>query len=280
MRIAVIPNLHNEAAAALFPCVCGKLSEAGATLREVKVSGGLPPETTIVAALRDCDAAVAIGGDGTIVHVAKAAAGLQCPVLGINGGHLGFLAGLENNELDALPRLLSGDYIIESRTMLEVTVYKEGSTSTHLAMNEAVVSRGARSQLVELRVAADGQEILSCRGDGVILSTPTGSTAYSLSAGGPVVDPAVDCLLLTPVCPHTMVSRSSVLPPSSEIEVQAAALDGGSAFLTVDGEENIAFSAADRLVIRRADSITRLIRLKSETFYDVLEQKMMGRRTL
>lgn len=280
MRIAVIPNLHNSAVSTLFPCVCEKLREAGATLQEVVVPGELPSAVDIVSALRDCDAAVAIGGDGTIVHVAKAAAALDCPVLGINGGHLGFLAGLENNELDALPRLLSGDYIIESRTMLEVTAHKAGDTSTHLAMNEAVVSRGARSQLVELSVTVDGKEILSCRGDGVILSTPTGSTAYSLSAGGPVVDPAVDCLLLTPICPHTMVSRSSILPPSAEIEVQAAALDGGSAFLTVDGEDNIAFSPTDKLMIRRAERIARLIRLKSATFYDVLEQKMMGRRTL
>lgn len=280
MRIAVIPNLHNDQAAALYPCVCRRLQEAGAQVVPVATSGSLPTTAAIAAALQACDLAVAVGGDGTIVHVAKAAATLDRPVLGVNGGRLGFLAGLEKDELDSLPLLLSGDYTTEPRALLEVTVHKASNTHTYLAMNEAVVSRGALSRLLDLHITADGKETLASRGDGVILATPTGSTAYSLSAGGPVVDPAVDCMLLTPVCPHTVASRPMILPAAATVTVRAAAPDGEEAFLTVDGEENVAFSAADSLTIRRASRVARLIRLKSATFYDVLEQKMLGRRML
>ncbi len=280
MRIAVIPNLHSDALATLYPCVCHRLRQAGAQVLEVATPDTLPTTAAIATALKECDAAVAVGGDGTLVHVAKAAAALERPVLGINGGHLGFLAGLEKDELDTLPLLLSGNYSTETRALLEVTVHKKGLSHTYLAMNEAVVSRGALSRLLDLHVTADGKDILACRGDGVILATPTGSTAYSLSAGGPVVDPAVDCLLLTPVCPHTVASRPLILPATAVVTVQAAAPDGDDAFLTVDGEENVAFSAVDRLTIRRATQVARLIRLKSATFYDVLEQKMLGRRML
>lgn len=280
MRIAVIPNLHNEAAAALYPGVCQRLRQAGAQVLEATAPGTLPAAAAMTAALEACDIAVAIGGDGTIVRVVKAAAALDRPVLGVNGGHLGFLAGLEKDELDSLPLLLTGEYTIELRTLLDVTVHKAGQTQVYSAINEAVVSRGALSRLLELHVTADGKEILACRGDGVILATPTGSTAYSLSAGGPVVDPAVDCMLLTPVCPHTVASRPVILPATATVTVRAAAPDGDEAFLTVDGEENIAFSAADSLTVRRAPKAANLIRLKDTTFYDVLEQKMLGRRML
>ena len=280
MRIAVIPNDRSAQVLALFPTVCDRLRKAGADVVAIVSEGGMPSSGKIVAALKGCAVAVALGGDGTIMHVAKAAATVGCPVLGINGGHLGFLAGLEQDELDALDGLLVGTYSEETRSLLRVTVQKADAEHSFLAMNEAVISRGALSRLVELHIAGNGQEILSCSGDGAIIATPTGSTAYSLSAGGPVVDPSVACMLLTPVCPHTLDSRTRILPSDSVLTVTASAADGGEAFITVDGEENIAFTAADGVTICQAEETARLIRLKPTTFYDALSRKLTDRRTL
>ncbi len=278
MRVAVIPNEKEEAMALQQP-VCRALEQAGVTPVAIN---GLPGADQLQQAVAGCDAAVAIGGDGTIVHVAKALAAKGCPVLGINAGYLGFLAGLEGNELTALPALWQQQYAVEERALLTVQVYHAGEAApaTYLAMNEAVLSRGALSQLVELQVTDGGRELLSCRGDGVIVATPTGSTAYSLSAGGPVIDPAVDCLLVTPICPHSITSRAQVLPGTAVLEIRGRVRGGGQAFLTVDGEENIAIGPEDRVLIGKAPIAARLIRLKNTTVADVLSEKMLGRRTL
>ena len=280
MRIAVIPNNRSAHAAALLGAVCERLEKAGAEVAVIARDGGLPELGEIAARLTDYNAAIALGGDGTIMHVAKAAAKAGCPVLGINGGHLGFLAGLEQDELDALDGLLDGTYTEESRAMLRITVQNALGERSFLAMNEAVISRGALSRLVDLRIAGNGQEILSCCGDGAIIATPTGSTAYSLSAGGPVVDPSVACMLLTPVCPHTLDSRTRILPSDSVLTVTASAADDGEAFITVDGEEYMSFTTEDSVTIRQADETARLIRLKPTTFYDALSRKLTDRRTL
>lgn len=280
MRVTVIPNDHGVNAAALTEAVCDVLRRGGADVTTEIRAGGLPSAARIAQVVSDSDVAVAIGGDGTIVHVAKAAAVAGCPVLGINGGHLGFLAGLERNELDALPTLLKGEFAVEERMLLQVTVRRGDGAHVYTAMNEAVVSRGALSQLVDVRVSDHSRDILACRGDGVIVATPTGSTAYSLSAGGPVVDPAVECVLVTPICPHTVAPHAHILPSALTLTVAASTLDGADAFLTVDGEENIALSAGDEIAVCRAAATARLVRLKESTFYDILEQKMLGRRKL
>ncbi len=280
MRIVIIPNKHIQASGDLLTQVCDRLRAAGAQVSVLTHHGGIPASEEIASALDGADAAVAIGGDGTIVHVAKAAATVDCPVLGINGGRLGFLAGLEQHELDELPRLLRGEYIEEPRALLQVTVRRGDDVRSYLAMNEAVIARGGLSQLLDLRVTSDGRDVLCCRGDGVIVATPTGSTAYSLSAGGPIVDSAVDCMVLTPVCPHSVASRASVLSADATLTVQASSVDGGNAFLTVDGEESIGLSDDDSVTICRARPTARLMRLASATVYDVLQQKMGGGRSL
>lgn len=277
MRITVVPNLRSEDTAALLAAVCERLTQVGAQVQVAEEPQGLPNRTAITAALSGSDVAVAIGGDGTIMHVAKAAAPLGCPVLGINGGHLGFLAGAERDELESLSALVSGVYTIEERALLDVTVHTAAGDTSCLAMNEAMLSRGGLSRLVDVRITAADAEILTCRGDGVIVATPTGSTAYSLSAGGPVVDPSVDCLLLTPVCPHSFNTRPRLLPMDTVLTVQATA-DDGQVYITVDGEESIPLAPADRVTVRRAEDTARLIRLKAATFYDVLQEKLAGRR--
>lgn len=277
MQITVIPNLHSAETEALFSRVCAQLTASGATVVTATSAGGLPTAEEIAASLKGSAAVVAVGGDGTIVHVAKAAATVGCPVLGINGGHLGFLAGLEKDELSLLSALLSGEYTVEERTLLRLTLRTADGAREYRAMNEAVISRGALSQLVDLHILQEEREIFAYRGDGVILATPTGSTAYSLSAGGPVVSPQVDCLLMTPVCPHTVASRAQVLPADAVLRIEASALDGGEAFLTVDGEKNAALAAGDSVTVSRAPEVARLIRLKSATFYDVLNRKIYGK---
>ncbi len=275
MQITVIPNGKSPDTAVLAVAVCQRLRQMGVTVVMERQEGGLPSAARIARSLAGSDLAVAVGGDGTIMHVAKAAALADRPVLGINGGHLGFLAGLERDGLDALPRLLTGDYTTERRLLLEITVERGKERQVYYAMNEAVISRGALSRLVDVTVSSGQQEVLACRGDGVIVATPTGSTAYSLSAGGPVVDPAVECLLVTPVCPHTVTPRAQILPAAAQLTVQVAS---GEAFVTVDGEENAAFSPEDRIGVRRAERPARLIRLTDVTFYQELQQKIIGRR--
>lgn len=278
MLIAVVPNQSKSENDALVRQVSRQLADAGANVRVVCAQTGMPTAPQLIQALEGADAAVAVGGDGTIMHVAKAAAMVGCPVLGINGGRLGFLAGLEPEDLPRLTDLLEGGYAVEQRALLDITVHTAAGDTTLTAMNEAVVSRGSLSRLVDVTVHSGRQEILTCRGDGIIVATPTGSTAYSLSAGGPVVDPAVDCLLLTPVCPHSLDSRSRVLPADAVLTLQATAADGAPAFITVDGEQNISLTAADRVTVRRAATTARLIRLTDTTFYDGLRHKLFDRR--
>lgn len=278
MRITVIPNLRAAGAAALFEPVCARLQEAGAQVVACHTQGGLPTGAALVEALKGSDLAIAIGGDGTIVHVAKAAAQEDCPVLGINGGHLGFLAGLERDELERLPALLQGDYTLEERPLLQVDVCKPSDRHTYLAMNEAVVSRGAVSRLLDIHIAAEDTPVLSLRADGVIVATSTGSTAYSMSAGGPVVNPAVPCMLLTPVCPHSMGIRTHIIPLTDCLTVTATAEEGQNTFLTVDGEENISLDTEDYVSIKQAKITARLVRLNGSTFYAVLTKKISGGR--
>ena len=277
MIITIVPNRLRPDTHRLAADVATRLTAAGATVR-VAEDAALPSLSDLTAALAGSDVAVAIGGDGTIMHVAKAAAAARCPVLGVNGGHLGFLAGIEPDELEALDGLLNGNYTVDERALLAVTVHTAAGESTLLAMNEAVVARGSLSRLVDVTVTAAAHTVMTCRGDGVIIATPTGSTAYSLSAGGPVVDPAVACTLLTPVCPHSLDSRARVLPAHIPLTVQAVAADGEQAFITVDGEENIPLAPADTVTVRLADTTARLIRLTGTDFYDGLRHKLSDRR--
>lgn len=225
--------------------------------------------------LASCDVVVVLGGDGTIMHIAKIAASYGIPVLGVNGGTVGFMAGLEMDQLDRLPQLLDGRYKIESRMMLEVSLINEKGTRQFSALNEAVISHGSLSRLLQLEVFCDDRSVITYRADGVIIATPTGSTAYSLSAGGPVVDPALSCMVLTPICPHTMHTRPYLFSDTASLTVQTAS----EAYLTVDAEQAIPLTIGDRVVVRRHPTDARLISLKEdEAFFDILTQKLIDRR--
>lgn len=227
--------------------------------------------------IQKCDAVVTIGGDGTIIHAAKHAANFQKPLLGINMGRLGFVAELEPNELPMLERLFSGDYNVEKRQMLKVTLKSKSGSKSFFALNDAVISRGSMTKIIDLDVWLKKSYICHYRADGLIVSTPTGSSAYALSAGGPVIEPSMSCILMTPICSHSLFSRPVLFNPSSEILVNADSREDTDLTLTIDGETTIPITADDTVVITTAEIYAELIVLKDKTFYRVLSDKFTER---
>lgn len=277
MKIAVLSNPGMPGTRPLLSEVCRVLRQLGA-----EVTHPTPDAAFLSAEADDCvrksDVVVALGGDGTMIHVAKRAAAYGKPVLGINGGHLGFMAGLEADELPLLSALIEEKYTLERRMMLRVTVASaNGEERSFDVLNEAVIARGAVSRMAELCVCNHDKPVVTYRADGVIVSTPTGSTAYSLSAGGPVVDPTVNCMLLTPVCPHSLYARSYVFGEDACLTVTGKAAPGETVCLTLDGEEGPDLRENDRITIRRSALEAQFIHIKSQAFYDVLRQKLLER---
>jgi NAD+ kinase len=223
----------------------------------------------------DSDLIIVLGGDGTLIRAAQATVHMQVPILGVNTGHLGFLTELENTELfDHLEPILEGQYGVEERVMLEVTVEREGQAVMHTrALNDAVVSKGPRARLVKIAVTVGETEVARYPADGVIVATPTGSTAYSLSAGGPVVGPTVDVLLVTPVAPHTLTARS-LLVGGHEVVTLTVLESPGEVGLSADGSEPVSLYPGDVVRVRRAPVTARLVRRHSYRFYDILRQKL------
>ena len=224
--------------------------------------------------LPNADAVICFGGDGTILHIAKAATRHGLPILGVNIGTMGFMAELESGELSMLERLASGDYTIDNRMMLDVTVTREGENVFHdMCLNDVVITKGAVARIVNLSVQCDGVTALEFGGDGVILATPTGSTAYSLSAGGPIVEPDAENILITPICAHDVVSKCIVASDKRVIDVCLTRNARRNAFLSVDGGKAVRLNMGDVATIRKSQYQTKLIRLKDRSFYDVVNTK-------
>ncbi len=221
------------------------------------------------------DAILTIGGDGTIIHAALLASFFHKPILGINTGRLGFVAELEKNELDMLSRLVDGSYTIEKRMMLQITHQSCEGVRSFRAMNDMVISRGSLSRLIDIDVslAAEKGYICSYRADGLILSTPTGSSAYSLAAGGPVVEPTMKCILMTPVCSHSLFARPVVFSHHSRLSVTASCDDDTEVFMTIDGAVTVTVHRNDVILVEEAETETEFIRLKDRTFYKILNDK-------
>jgi len=224
--------------------------------------------------LPDADAVICFGGDGTILHMAKQATRYGVPVLGVNIGTMGFMAELECTELEELRRLANDDYSIDKRMMLDVTVTRERSIIYHeLSLNDVVITKGAVARIVHLSVFCDGVQAMECGGDGIIVATPTGSTAYSLSAGGPIVEPEAKNILVTPICAHDMGSRCMVTSDKRVITVELTRNARRNAYLSADGGKALRMNIGDVATIRKANKETQLIRLKSRSFYDVVRMK-------
>ena len=229
--------------------------------------------------IQDADLIICFGGDGTILHMSKTATRAGIPILGVNIGTMGFMAELESTELDQLKRLATGDYTIDKRMMLDVTVYRDRDIIFHdICLNDVVITKGAVARIVHLAVECDGVEAMECGGDGVIVATPTGSTAYSLSAGGPIVEPSAHNILVTPICAHDVGSRCMVTSDNRVITVKLTRNMRRSAYLSVDGGKSVRLNMGDVSVVKKSNLETSLVRLKDRSFYDVVNQKFREHR--
>ena len=224
--------------------------------------------------LPNAEMVICFGGDGTILHMAKAATRRGIPILGVNIGTMGFMAELESTELDKLTNLAKGDYTLDSRMMLDVTVQRDRDILFHdVCLNDVVVTKGTVARIVHLQVKCDGALALESGGDGIIVSTPTGSTAYNFSAGGPIVEPEARNMIITPICPHEMDSRCIIASDKRTITVEMVRNARRNAYLSVDGGKAFRLNMGDVAVIKRAQMETKLVRLKERSFYDVVSAK-------
>jgi NAD+ kinase len=221
------------------------------------------------------DLLVVLGGDGTLLAVAREAGPVPVPILGVNQGSLGFLAEVAPEEVSgALGRILEGDFETVSRMRFEVDADRNGeSLGRHLALNDAVITRSELSRVLDIEACIDGVSVTTYHGDGLIVATPTGSTAYSLSAGGPILHPALDAIVLTPICPHTLSQRPIVLPPTVRVEARVV-LREGRAQLTVDGQEGWTLEHGDRVTVRRSEHPAKFVVSPFRSRFEVLRSKL------
>ncbi len=231
--------------------------------------------TPLKKGLAKADVLVCFGGDGTILHAAKDAEAYKVPILGVNMGSVGFMAELEYSELSQLSKLPAEKYSIEERMMLDVRAVRGEKTVFHdTALNDAVVTKGAVARVLDLEVYGDKVLISQFAGDGVIVSTPTGSTAYAMSAGGPIVEPTAQSIIFTPICPHALQARSFVLDSERLVCVRMSPNGRKSAYLSVDGGRAFKLMNTDRVEIRRSQRQTRLVKLTGRSFYEIVNQKL------
>ncbi|MBR2388318.1 MAG: NAD(+)/NADH kinase [Clostridia bacterium] len=219
--------------------------------------------------------AIVLGGDGFILDASRRAAPLGVPILGINLGRVGYMAELEVDELDLIEKYFTGEYRIDERAMLEVRVISSGELQkfSSYALNDVVIANGSTARIVDLQLLDNGEPISTYRADGLIVATPTGSTAYSLSAGGPIVDPKLSCFCVTPICPHSLGARPIVFPDSAKLEIKNICVREKLLHLTLDGKATFDMFYGDVAEISRAKLSTKLVRIKSGGFYSKIRAK-------
>ena len=221
------------------------------------------------------DMVLVLGGDGTLLSAARLLEGTNQPILGINLGSLGFLTELGLDEIfGSLERVLEGEYTIESRVRLEASLHRAGEQIGHYqVLNDVVINKGALARIIDLETFVDGQKVTNYQADGLIICTPTGSTAYSLAAGGPIIEPTLDVFVISPICPHTLTNRPLVIPGGSRVELCLLS-DSGAVFLTLDGQEGTRLKQGDCVRVRASDKKVNLIRTGVRNFYEVLSAKL------
>lgn len=220
---------------------------------------------------------IVIGGDGSMLDAVRHASVSDIPVLGINMGRVGYMTELEMDELELLDNVFDGKYVLDRRAMLSVKIVSSKGTTrfSALALNEAVIANGSTARIIDLELS-DGEELVSTyRADGLVVATPTGSTAYSLSAGGPIVDPRLSCICVTPVCPHSLLARPLVFPDSAELRVKNICVREKMLHLTVDGKATFEMYHGDTAVITRASTEAKLLRVKDEGFCSKIRLKKL-----
>lgn len=273
IRLGVIGNLRYEG----LPAVLTSLSALAPSLAITPVFEDelyqVAPNGERLADPSEIDALLTLGGDGTMLRGARLVAGRQIPVLGVNLGRLGFLTACAREEMElALQRLAAGDYLVQTRMTLEAWTSRHAEQKWR-ALNDVVLHKGGFARVFTLRASVNGELMSTYAADGLIISSPTGSTGYSLSAGGPIVVPTVESLILTPISPHTLAIRPVVLPPNAEVSVQVE--DGPDELLvTIDGQVGATFSPGDTLTVRRAERPVLLVTFRDGTFFSRMRRKL------
>lgn len=224
--------------------------------------------------IKNSDVAITVGGDGTIIHNAKFAAMYSKPLIGVNMGRVGFVAGIEGHELNELLKILDKNYKTQRRMLLSVEHKRGDSITKYVAVNEIIIARDTLDSVIDVSVALNNEHIINYRADGMIFATPTGSTAYSLSAGGPVIEPDMDCILLTPICPHSLSSRQVVFSSESVLTATVDNASVRSCYLIIDGQHNIKIEENDEIIISKSDLELELLILKEKNFYTLLNEKL------
>ncbi|MBM6919701.1 NAD(+)/NADH kinase [Phocea massiliensis] len=278
MKVFLIPNLEKANAVSCTIKAAAILDAYGvATMMEDRYHGVFLNLQTVFSSFdtcaSECDLFLSVGGDGTMIQSAKQAVLFDKPILGINAGRLGFMAGLEADELSLLSKLVTGEYRTQKRMMLDCVHHTKQGDTSYLALNDIVVSNGGLSRMVDISVSCANAGPISYRADGVILSTPTGSTAYALSAGGPLIDPSVDSIGLTAICPHSLMTRPAVFSPDTVLIVRPSPINRNSVYLTVDGNEGEELLTGDYIEVKRSERVVKLISLKDTGFYETLRKK-------
>lgn len=283
-RVGLVGNLAKPACAAAVRHAADLIAasgrkvlcdEATARLARLEVS----TESDVTALTRKTDLVLVFGGDGTMLRVAREVAGSRTPILGINLGGLGFLTGVSSGELDrALPRIWEGEFSFEPRALLQAEAVCSSGRFRAAALNDFVVSRGGTSRLIDLDVAVDGEPLARYRCDGLIVSSPTGSTAYSLAAGGALIHPTAKVMALTPISPHTLSNRPLLLPLSSTVEIRVVN-PRPTTVLSVDGDLLCDLDAGDTIWIHQSRRAVRMMHLAGSSFYQALRRKLHWRGT-
>lgn len=283
-RIGLLGNADKAACAASVRAAARLIQRAGRkvvcdtiTAQLTKLKCDVSPDAA--ALVKEVDLLIVFGGDGTMLHTARQIAGTRTPMLGVNIGGLGFLTAVPSDRLEAALKLIwQGEFRYESRALIEATGIGRGRRIKATALNDIVISRGAASRLIALDVSVDGEPITRYRCDGLIVSSPTGSTAYSLAAGGAIVLPTAEVFALTPICPHALSNRSIILPLSSTIRMRAIKTEPAT-FLNADGQIAGELANGDEITIRRSRSAVRLLHLADSSFLEALRRKLHWRGT-
>jgi len=285
MVIGLVPNQQKTGAIVICGQLLSWLEERGVTVLLPKQSAVCLDRMELAAEdeelAKRCDLIAVMGGDGTLLNLVRRWPFWGVPVLGINLGNLGFLTEIELPDLyQGMQRILDGDYFVQERMMLRAQVYRDGRVVNELyALNDVVVTKGAFSRMLHLELFIEDQFVDMLPADGVVVATPTGSTAYSLSAGGPIVDPNISALVLTPICAHSLHSRPMVIAPENRLVVKVNA-QHDDIVLTMDGQEAFRLLPNDRVQIARASMVGRLVKLPPRSFYEVVRRKFSSRKPI
>lgn len=281
MKAVIIPNLTRANCYSITKEVCMQLDKSGIEyyfddsyaqkLEFVNKSRFI----NIDSVLPQSDLVISVGGDGSILNASKKAVKYDVPVLGVNAGNLAYLMGIENDELFLLDRLTGKDYTVEERIMLDVKTYMgDNLIFSSECLNDAVFARGMRLQLTELSLFCDGKHVNDYKTDGIIISTPTGSTAYNLSAGGPVAQPDVELIMMTPICPHSLTARTILFNVNSTLTVIKPEDSKRELLLSCDGDEAFNLPSGSRTIVAGSEKKARFIKIKDDSFTDILNAKL------